>query len=108
MNRLTAMYVEVFGEFSQLQSPFLLAVRLYWSWQFVQTGWGNMHKSAKITEFITTLNIPSSAVHAYFISGLEFLQRVLPILAMSTRLVGLPLAADKSVAYWTADLERLG
>lgn len=24
---------------SSLASPFLLAVRLYWGWQFMQTGW---------------------------------------------------------------------
>ena len=108
MNRLTAMYVEVSGEFSQLQSAFLLAVWLYWSWQFVETGWGKMHNIAKITKFITTLNIPFLAFNAHFNSGLEILQRVLQISALGTGLVGLPLTADKSVAYWTADLERLG
>ena len=27
---------------SSLQSPFLLAVRLYWGWQFMQAGWGKL------------------------------------------------------------------
>ena len=108
MNRLTAMYVEVSGEFSQLPSPSLLAVRLYWGWQFVQTGWSKMHNIAKITKFISTLNIPFSASNGHFMPGLEFLRRVLLILASGRRLVGLPMAATKFMAYWTADLERLG
>ena len=30
---------------SKLQSPFLLAVRLYWGWQFAQSGWGKLTAS---------------------------------------------------------------
>ena len=41
-----------------LQSPLLLAVRLYWGWQFVQTGWGKMHNIVEITGFFASLNIP--------------------------------------------------
>jgi putative oxidoreductase len=36
----------------------LLAVPLYWGWQFVQTGWGKMHHIAKITGFLMSLHIP--------------------------------------------------
>ncbi len=45
---------------SYSQSSFLLAVRLYWGWQFVQTGWGKMHYIAKVTGFFTSLNILGS------------------------------------------------
>ncbi len=72
MKRLIAVYVEVSGMLSRLQSPFLLAVRMYWGWQFAQTGWGKMHNIAKITAFFTSLNIPFPAFNAHFISGLEF------------------------------------
>ena len=33
---------------SSLQSPFLLAVRLYWGWQFLQTGWGKLNDIGKV------------------------------------------------------------
>ncbi len=107
MKRLIAMYVEVSGMFSRLQSPFLLAVRLYWGWQFAQTGWGKMHNISKITAFFTTLNIPFPAFTAHFIAGLEFFGGILLILGLGTRLVGFLLAANMFVAYWTADREAL-
>jgi putative oxidoreductase len=108
MKRLIAMYVEVSGMLSRLQSPFLLAVRLYWGWQFAQTGWGKMHNMAKITTFFVSLNIPFPAFNAHFIAGLEFFGGILLILGLGTRLVGFLLAANMFVAYWTADREALG
>lgn len=58
---------------SALQSPFLLLVRLYWGWQFIQTGWGKLHNIPKIVNFFTTLGIPMPGVTAHFIAGLEFI-----------------------------------
>jgi putative oxidoreductase len=107
MKRLIVMYVEVSGMFSRLQSPFLLVVRLYWGWQFAQTGWGKMHNIGKITAFFTTLNIPFPSFNAHFISGLEFFGGILLILGLGTRLIGFLLAANMFVAYWTADHEAL-
>jgi putative oxidoreductase len=85
----------------------LLAVRLYWGWQFAQTGWGKMHKLAQISHFFATLNIPFPTFNAYFVSGLEFFGGILLILGLGTRLVGFLLAFDMLVAYWTADHDAL-
>ena len=92
---------------SLLQSPFLLAVRLYWGWQFAQTGWGKLHSLAKITDFFTSLNIPFPMVNAHFVSDLEFVGGVLLILGLGSRFISLLLAANMFVAYWTADHEAL-
>ena len=92
---------------SYLQSPFLLAVRLYWGWQFAQTGWGKMHNIAKITGFFSSLNIPFPSASAHFISGLEFFGGILLIVGLGSRFIGLLLAANMFVAYWTADHEAL-
>jgi len=86
MKRLIKLYVEVAGLLSRLQSPFLLIVRLYWGWQFAQTGWGKMHDIAKITAFFTTLNIPFPAFNAHFVAGLEFFGGILLILGLGTGL----------------------
>jgi putative oxidoreductase len=107
MKRLIHLYHGISGKLSNLQSPFLLAVRLYWGWQFAQTGWGKMHNIAKITGFFTSLNIPFSAFNAHFVSGLEFFGGLLLILGLASRLTGLLLAANMFVAYWTADREAL-
>ncbi len=92
---------------SYLQSPLLLVVRLYWGWQFAQTGWGKLHNLAKIVSFFASLNIPFPAANAHFISGLEFVGGILLILGLGTRLIGLLLAGNMLVAYWTADHEAL-
>lgn len=107
MKRLIAMYVEVSGMLSRLRSPFLLAVRLYWGWQFAQTGWGKLHNIGKITGFFASLNIPFPAFNAHFIAGLEFFGGILLILGLGTRLIGLLMAGNMLVAYWTADREAL-
>jgi putative oxidoreductase len=108
MKRLIKLYGEVAVLLARLQSPFLLAVRLYWGWQFAQTGWGKLQNIAKITAFFTTLNIPFPAFNAHFVAGLEFFGGILLILGLGTRLVGFLLAANMFVAYWTADREALG
>jgi putative oxidoreductase len=92
---------------SSLQSPFLLAVRLYWGWQFMQTGWGKLNDVGKVVQFFTSLGIPAPALNAYFVSVLEFGGGVLLILGLGSRLIALPLVIDMFVAYLTADREAL-
>jgi putative oxidoreductase len=92
---------------SSLQSPFLLAVRLYWGWQFMQTGWGKLADINKVVGFFTDLGIPAPALNAYFVSVLEFGGGLLLILGLGSRLIALPLVIDMIVAYITADREAL-
>jgi putative oxidoreductase len=91
---------------SSLQSPFLLAVRLYWGWQFIQTGWGKLTDVNKVIGFFVDLGIPAPALNAYFVSALEFAGGIL-ILGLGSRLIALPLVIDMIVAYITADREAL-
>jgi putative oxidoreductase len=92
---------------SSLQSPFLLAVRLYWGWQFMQTGWGKLSDIGKVVGFFSDLGIPAPALNAYFVSALEFGGGILLIVGLGSRLIALPLAVDMIVAYITADREAL-
>jgi putative oxidoreductase len=85
----------------------LLAVRLYWGWQFMQTGWGKLNDSQKVIGFFTHLGIPAPALNAYFISGLEFAGGFFLILGLGSRMIALPLAIDMMVAYIAADREAL-
>ena len=93
---------------NSLQSPFLLAVRLYWGWQFAQTGWGKLGNIHKVIGFFTTLGIPAPALNAWFVSGLEFVGGILLIMGLGSRLIAVPLVIDMIVAYATADREALG
>lgn len=49
--RFRQLYKRFFAAVDQLQSPFLLAVRLYWGWQLIQSGWGKLHNLPKVTDF---------------------------------------------------------
>ena len=92
---------------SSLQSLSLLAVRLYWGWQFMQTGWGKLGDIGKVVSFFTDLGLPAPALNAYFVSALEFGGGLLLILGLGSRLIALPLVIDMVVAYITADPEAL-
>ena len=95
------------GIASRFQSPFLLAVRLYWGWQFAQSGWGKLHRLDQVTDFFVSLNIPMPHANAVFISNLEFFGGILLILGLASRLMGLVLTGNMLVAYITADREAL-
>ena len=90
-----------------LQSPFLLLVRLYWGWQFIQTGWGKINNIPKVTGFFTDLGIPFPGLNAHFIAGLEFAGGILLVLGLASRLIAVPLTVNMLVAYITADREAL-
>lgn len=92
---------------NHLQSPLLLLVRLYWGWQFAQTGWGKLHNVPRITQFFTSLGIPAPGLNAHFISGLEFFGGLLLIVGLASRLTSLLLAGNMLVAYLLADRQAL-
>jgi len=88
---------------SYAQSPFLLFVRLYWGWQFAQTGLGKLHNLPQITTYFASLNLPFPAFTAHFVAGVELIGGILLILGLLSRFTGLVLAINMMVAYWTAD-----
>ncbi len=107
MKSALKLYTRFSALASYLQSPFLLAVRLYWGWQFAQSGWGRLHHLDQATAFFASLNIPFPAANVVFISSLEFVGGILLIVGLASRLTGLLLACDMVVAYWTGDREAL-
>jgi len=92
---------------SSLQSPFLLIVRLYWGWSFVQTGWGKLQDLSKPTEFFTSLHIPFPAFNAVLASSTEFLGGILILVGLASRLAAIPLTIVMIVAYLTTEGEAL-
>jgi putative oxidoreductase len=107
MTHLLSLYRRAAPAFSSLQSLMLLAVRLYWGFQFAQTGWGKLHNLVKITGFFASLNIPFPGFSAPFVSTLEFVGGILLMLGLFSRPIALLLACNMLVAYWTADREAL-
>lgn len=92
---------------SSLSSPFLLAVRLYWGWQFAQTGLGKVQHIPKVTEFFASLGIPFPAFSAFGVSWLELVGGIGLALGLGSRFWGFLLAVDMFVAYLTAGRDHL-
>jgi putative oxidoreductase len=90
-----------------LQSPFLLFVRLYWGWQFIQTGWGKVNNIEKVTHYFTELGIPLPAMSAHLVAGVELMGGILLVFGLASRPTGLVLTVNMLVAYVTADREAL-
>ena len=107
MKKLLNVYRRITAGLSFLQSPMLLAVRLYWGFQFAQTGWGKLNNLAKITGFFASLSVPVPSFTAPAISTLEFVGGILLMLGLFSRPVAFLLACNMFVAYWTADHEAL-
>lgn len=90
-----------------LQSPFLLAVRLYWGWQLIQSGWGKLHNLPKVTEFFASLGLPMPGLMAVFISCVEFFGGIFLAVGLLSRLTALLLTVNMVMAYVMADREAL-
>jgi putative oxidoreductase len=100
-------YKSFFRGVDYLRSPFLLAVRLYWGWQLVESGWGKLHNLGKVTEFFTSLNLPAPGQMAVFISCVEFFGGLFLAIGLLSRLTALVLTINMIMAYVTADREAL-
>jgi putative oxidoreductase len=107
LSRLRDLYKRFFAAVDYLRSPFLLAVRLYWGWQLIQSGWGKLHNLPKVTEFFTSLNLPMPAQMAVFISCVEFFGGIFLAIGLLSRLTALVLTVNMIMAYVTADTEAL-
>jgi putative oxidoreductase len=111
MNKFRTSLINIFSifdrVFSYLRSPFLLAVRLYWGWQFAQSGWGKLHHLSRVAEFFASLHIPFPAANALFNGCLEFFGGILFALGLASRPISLLLSISMMVAYITGDREAL-
>lgn len=92
---------------NSLQSPLLLAIRLYWGWQFWQAGWGKLQDISKPIGFFTQLGIPFPVFNAWLVSILECVGGIMLFVGLASRLISIPLVIDMTVAYVTADREAL-
>jgi len=90
-----------------LQSPLLLAIRLYWGWHFFQTGRGKLMHIDKVTEFFRSLHIPFPAFNVYLASGTECIGGLLLLAGLGSRLVCLPLIFTMIIAYATAEIDTV-
>jgi len=95
MRKIAEMFAVAYGLFSKfaasLQNPLLLAIRLYWGWQFAQDGWGKLTHLDRVTQFFASLNLPMPGTTALAVALIEFVGGLLLALGIGSRLVSLVL-----------------
>jgi putative oxidoreductase len=105
------IFARAYGMFvtmaNYLQCPLLLIIRLYWGWQFFQTGKGKLMTLDKVTAFFTDLHIPFPHLNAVVVGISECVGGLLLMLGFGARAVAALLAFDMIVAYLTADIESV-
>lgn len=92
---------------SYLQSPVLLALRLYWGWGFFETGKGKLMNPEKVTQFFQSLHIPFPAFNVYLAGGTECFGGLLLLIGLGSRLISMPLIFVTIIAYLTAEIETV-
>jgi putative oxidoreductase len=90
-----------------VRDPLLLIIRLYWGWQFFQTGKGKLMDLDKVTGFFTELHLPFPRINAILAGSTECFGGLLLLLGLFTRVITVPLIFTMIVAYWTADNEAV-
>jgi putative oxidoreductase len=90
-----------------LQSPLLLIIRLYWGWQFFQTGKGKLMDVSKPAQFFASLGIPFPYLQAILVGCTECFGGLLLLAGLASRLISIPLGILLTVAYFTADIDRV-
>jgi putative oxidoreductase len=88
-----------------LQSALLLAVRLIWGGQFIQTGWGKWHDLPKVTAYFTDLGLPFPELNACLVATTELVCGLFLLLGLFGRLAPVPLIIAMGVAYVTTEQE---
>ena len=107
LSKALQWHCQFFTLVSYLQSPFLLLIRLYWGWQLVQSGWGKLHHLSNVGEYFATLGLPMPAQMAVFIACVEFFGGIFLALGLASRITGLVLTVNLTMAYVIGDREAL-
>ena len=92
---------------SCLQSPLLLVIRLYWGWQFFQTGKGKLMNLDRTAGFFQSLNIPHPHLNAVMAGCTECFGGLCLLLGLGSRILTIPLIFTMSIAYLTAESDAL-
>ena len=105
--KLLSVYRGAVSLLNRLQSPLLLAIRLYWGFQFMQDGWGKLTHLDKVAGFFTTLNLPAPGATALAVALVELIGGFLFFAGIASRLVSLVLFVNMTMAYLSVPDDRV-
>src|SRR5260370_24488094 len=98
IKRIDALYAWFRKAASSLQSPFLLAIRLYWGWQFLASGIDHLRNMPGFVTFMSSHGVQAPSLNAHFVAALEAGGGVLVALGVGACLIAVPLTITFSVA----------
>ena len=107
MNILIKLYGWLVAAGNALRSPVLLVIRLFWGWQFFLTGKGKLMDLSKPTQYFESLHIPLPHLNAILAACTECFGGLLLLVGLASRLISVPLMILLTVAYCTADIDRV-
>lgn len=93
---------------SNLQSLFLLYMRIVWGHQLLLAGFKKLGDISSTIELFTKLGIPFPVFHAYEVGTIESIGGIFLFIGFASRIATLPIIAVMLVALSTAHAENLG
>jgi len=107
MSTIAKLYAHFARLLSYLECPLLLAIRLYWGFQFAQDGWGKLTHLARVTHFFASLNLPAPGATAALVATVELAGGILFFAGFASRLVSLVLFVNMTMAYLSVPDDRV-
>ncbi|HEX4758317.1 MAG TPA: DoxX family protein [Terracidiphilus sp.] len=105
--RLVGLIYEKFASLAAWpQCGLLLAIRLYWGFQFTQDGWGKLTHLERVTNFFASLNLPAPGTTALMVALVEFVGGILFAFGIASRLTSLVLFVNMTMAYLSVPDDR--
>jgi putative oxidoreductase len=98
----TGLYGHLICGASNLQSAVLLALRLTWGWQLVESGSGHLTHIQQTIDAFKGWGVPFATFNVYISGSMELLGGMLLVVGFATRLVSIPLVINFIVAYAAA------
>ncbi len=104
---VTSFHKQFTAAAETLQHPLLLLIRLYWGYDFFQTGMGKLNNLERTAEFFLSLGIPFPHLNAIAAGSTEIACGLLLVAGLGTRYAAVPLIVIMGMAYATDDYEAL-
>lgn len=107
IQRANAVHTKYISIVPYLQHPLLLLIRLYWGYDFYQSGLGKLNNLENTIGFFASLTIPFPAFNAVFVGYMEMIGGILFLVGFGARYFTIPLIINMCVAYATDNREAL-
>ena len=92
---------------SKLQPFVLLALRVTWGWELLESGYGHLTHIQITVEHFRSWGVPFPGLNVYVSGTTEMIGGALLILGLATRFIAVPLIFNFLVAYATASRATL-